>query len=126
MSSPYGEYQADPRRLRQAASAMNDLVEQARAMGDNFRSNQDLYLGWNGWSDDYFQKTNPDYMKANEQCLEVAGAFADAVAGLVHATLETAGSIEGNQSDVTDMINDHAAATEDMGGDDTTTGGGRH
>lgn len=120
-----GAYEADPDGLRRAVQAIKDLPGMARSIAEDFRNDEESYLGWNGRSDDYFQQSNPNYKKANEGCLGFVTALGDAMDGLVSATLESLDSIEGNQQYNAERIGQHKG-TADLTDGEGSTGGGKH
>lgn len=114
-----GEYAADPSSLRQIIGEMKRLPEMAKKMRDDFRSHENDFTDWPGWTDDFARETRPKYEENNEHCVSYAMALYEALDGLVAATLTNLENIEGTRTDATDRIRAHQAKTDEaLGGDE--------
>ncbi|MEK8171874.1 hypothetical protein NKH77_28620 [Streptomyces sp. M19] len=127
------EYWADPTSMRATLGQMSEFVEQGRSLVDSFRKDREKYRGWNGYSDDFFNDTEPNSKKTDDGIEETFEGLSSAVSGLMSACFKSLDSIEGTQVDVSELI-DHQKALGDLNDEDYDSGyesddghsGGRH
>ncbi|MEU6061928.1 hypothetical protein [Streptomyces sp. NPDC047097] len=118
-----GVFEAYPAELRTAIERMRNLPRMAYALGRDFRSDEQTYTAWPGWTDDYAQQNRPVYERNNEFCTGSSEKLFEALDGLVQATLANLNSIERTQSDSEERIAEHRRRTPESIFDDGETGG---
>lgn len=102
----YNNYQANPPGMKRALHGIRENAEAPKEAKARFKSLRDGVDDWNGDDDEFFQKTEPQWLAQNESCDGFVDGVAQFMVGLEAAVHESLRSIGLNQGAVGDRINE--------------------
>ncbi|MGP3985819.1 hypothetical protein [Streptomyces sp. 3N207] len=128
--SSYGAFEAYPRELQPFIDEMDKHGEKPDEINGDFKAEQALHEGWDGYSDKFYDTVHPDYVQANEQISALLETMREVTKAAASATMQSLRSIEGAQQDAEDMISQQSGSMnlddlDDLDAGDAGSSGGK-
>ncbi|MEV6160703.1 hypothetical protein AB0L71_02005 [Streptomyces sp. NPDC052052] len=108
-------YFADPARLRAGLRQMFSISSSIEAMVGDFVVDVRATSDWPGQNDSFAKEVIPQEHKERESSSETAIALSDAMRGVAHGTSVNLTSIQTNQNNILDAIQDHRIRSTSSG-----------